>query len=96
MIRRGKSEGWLSSNQQALEPWAALNGCHFDGVTIDSVPDKGLAVLATTQANENPAPLITVPRELVLSKDTVRLHAQADKHFRDVIEALGDLGQVEN
>lgn len=95
MIRRGKRDGWLSSKpQQSLAPWATANGCHFNGVATDNVSNKGLAILATFPTGDDAAPLISVPQDLVLSKDAVMLHAHADKHFRDVLEALGDFGKV--
>lgn len=39
-------------------------------------------------------PLMTIPRELVLSLERVKLYAQADRDLHEVLSAMGDFGRV--
>lgn len=75
-------------------PWATLNGCRFEGVNVEELAGKGLAVVAKTDLKDDIGPLMTVPREMILSLETVELHAKADKHLRDGLDALGSFGKV--
>ena len=94
MIRRGKREGWLNAPKNSLLPWARLNGCQFNGVTVDTVEGKGLAVIGEKYLDDQSAPLMTVSRDMILSKDTIELYAKSDRYLREVLEALGSFGQV--
>lgn len=94
MIRRGKREGWLDAPKSSLIPWARLNGCHLNNVVIEAVGGKGLAIVAEQTLNHDAGALMTVPRELILSKQTVELFAKSDRHLKEVLEALGSFGQV--
>lgn len=94
MIRRGKREGWLRSPKENLSTWATLNDCQFNAVNIDEVLYKDLAVKATRAVRPDDPPLIIVPKDLVLSQETVQLHAKADRHLREVLDALSSFGQV--
>lgn len=94
MIRTGKQDGWLDAPQDALDSWASFNGVLMRGVTVKPVPSKGLAVIACSSIDENAEPLMTVPRELVLSIENIVLLSKADRDLREVLEALGDFGKV--
>lgn len=97
MIRRGKKDGWLHLPIAALDSWSKLNGVQFEHVAVQRLSgaeEKGSALAAITHISNADRPYITVPRDLVLSQEAVRLHAKADIHLRDLLEAAGDLCHV--
>jgi hypothetical protein len=97
MLRRGKSQGWLSLPAEAFNPWAQLNGVRFHEVKPGHVAGRGSALLATrTMANspEGAECLLTVPRDLILSQEQVLEQAKVDRDFRELLESLGDFGRV--
>ncbi|KAK8248656.1 hypothetical protein IWZ00DRAFT_489650 [Phyllosticta capitalensis] len=99
LIRRGRQEGWLTLPMKALKPWADLNGVAFNNVSAGPLPGlehRGSAVVAERDLDgDNNEPLMTIPRDLVLSLDGVRLYAKSDKHLRQLLEVLGDFGMSE-
>ncbi|KAK8209302.1 hypothetical protein IWZ01DRAFT_437088 [Phyllosticta capitalensis] len=98
LIRRGRQEGWLTLPMKALKPWADLNGVAFNNVSVGPLPGlehRGSAVVAERDLDgDNNEPLMTIPRDLVLSLDGVRLYAKSDKHLRQLLEVLGDFGMT--
>jgi len=97
MLRRGKSQGWLSLPSEAFNPWAQLNGVRFHEVKPGQVAGRGSALLATkTIANSSDGAecLLTVPRDLIISQEQVLEQAKVDRDFRELLESLGDFGRV--
>ena len=97
MLRRGKSQGWLSLPPEAFNPWAQLNGVRFHEVKPGHVAGRGSALLATktiTNSPEGAECLLTVPRDLILSQEQVLEQARVDRDFRELLESLGDFGRV--
>jgi len=97
MIRRGKADRWLHLPSASLDSWSSLHNVQFDGITVDvasTAPEKGLALLTTSSHHEAQRPLLSVPRNLVLSKDAVEIHAKVDVHLREILSAVGDLSQA--
>jgi hypothetical protein len=97
MLRRGKSQGWLSLPPEAFNPWAQLNGVRFHEVKPGHVAGRGSALLATktiTNSAEGAECLLTVPRDLILSQEQVLVQAKVDRDFRELLESLGDFGRV--
>ncbi|KAK7533396.1 hypothetical protein BKA81DRAFT_435333 [Phyllosticta paracitricarpa] len=98
LIRRGRQEGWLTLPITALKPWADLNGVGFNNVSVGPLPGlehRGSAVVAERDLlGDNNDPLMTIPRDLVLSLEGVRLHAKSDKHLRQLLEVLGDFAMT--
>lgn len=97
MIRRGKAYGWLHLPSSALESWSIMNNVQFDGVAVETIlgaEAKGLALVSKSETLDPERPLITIPRDLVLSREAVQLHAKADLHLREVLEAVPDLSLV--
>lgn len=87
----------ISTDQ--LQPWAILNDVELCGVKIspaifteDGV-NKGGGLLSTT-AHESQDVLLSISRDLTLSKETVSQCAKTDKHLRDLTEALSEFIQV--
>lgn len=98
MIRDGKQHAWLSLPVDTLPAWAALNSVSFHGIKIGPLPGKeehGCTVIAKRhlKGGEEP-PLMTIPRELILSLERVHEHAKSDSDFRSVLDSLDGFGRV--
>ena len=100
MIRDGKSQGWLSLPVDTLPVWAALNDVSFDGVSIGPLPgkeDRGSTVIAKRHLKGgHEPPLMTIPRDLILSLERIHQHAKSDSDFRAVLDGLDEFGRVGN
>lgn len=78
-----------------LLPWATLNDVNLRGVKISSNiiaadgASKGGGILST-QAHEPHDVLLSIPQELILSKEAVLQCAKTDRHLRQLVEALDD------
>ena len=96
MIRHGKLNGWLSNSHNTLQEWTEFENVVFNNIKIDESKDShGLGIVMTPETlNSAHEPLMTVPRNLIVSKDMVLLHAKADVHLRDVLKVLGEWGMV--
>ena len=92
MIRTGRDEGWLSLKPLGFRNWAEWYEVDFNGVEIATLDGKGQGLVCGSAGgtSSNTHPLITVPSQLILSKDNVDLHSKIDKHLADVLEAAGD------
>lgn len=98
MIRDGKIQGWLSLPVDTLPVWATLNDVSFEGVSIGPLPgkeDRGSTVIAkrSLKGGHEP-PLMTIPRDLILSLERIHQHAKSDSDFRAVLDGLDDFGRV--
>lgn len=98
MFRRGKTQGWLELPTSSLRDWAAINNVELNGVDFGPIPgfdERGSAVKASrSRDSSSQEPLIVVPRELILSCESVQVFAKSDRHLREVLEAVGDFGRV--
>ncbi|KAI9830133.1 MAG: hypothetical protein M1819_005810 [Sarea resinae] len=102
MIEQGKStghdgqrRGWLSLPITTLKLWAALNGISFNGVEVEPLPNKGLAVVAKQELpDDSDTPLMIIPQDMVLSVEGVQRFAKADKYLREVLDATGEYGRT--
>jgi hypothetical protein len=77
-----------------LANWAVLNNVELHEVKIeaDIVEDgnsKGGGVLATAAHNEADV-LITVPRDIVISKEQITDCSRTDARLRELLDALED------
>jgi uncharacterized membrane protein YidH (DUF202 family) len=90
---------------EALPAWQRLNGIVSTGVAFQKLgsdehgADKGSAIVATEAKSSNetdtkPEILLQIPRDLVLSLETVHNYAKSDRYLREVLEAIGDFGRV--
>jgi len=96
MIRRGRAQGWLKLPIESLEHWASFNGVQYNGLSVGVIPgqeERGSAIRLASSSSED-KPLMLVPKDLIISKENVYLHAKSDKHLREVLEAVGEFGQV--
>jgi hypothetical protein len=98
MIRRGRTEGWLTESIDVLPTWATFNGVKFNRVKIGPLPgyeDRGSTVIADDKLQGgNAEPLLVVPKDLIISRQNIELLAKSDHHLRELLEALGDFGRV--
>jgi hypothetical protein len=98
MIRDGKLQGWLSLPVDTLPVWATLNDVSFDGISIGPLPgkeDRGSTVIAKRLLKGgHEAPLMTIPRDLILSLERIHQHAKSDSDFRAVLDGLDEFGRV--
>jgi hypothetical protein len=96
-IQQGKQEGWLQADLGTTYAWLRHNGVKFEAVGPRVIDGRGTALVASEDI-ESLSPLsreiLTVPKELVLSSETVNNHALFDQDLRQVIESLGDWGRV--
>lgn len=100
MIRRARQLGHLTLPISSLEPWAKFNGITFSGIKCDPIPGSGSGVVANCDLNGaieeggGEGPLMTIPKELVLSLERVRMFALADRDLSEVLEAMGEFCRV--
>lgn len=98
MIRAGRTRGWLKQPIDTLPTWATFHGVAFNGIKIGPLPgfeDRGSTVIADRDFEGGEAePLLTVPKELIISRQNIELSAKSDHHLREVLEAIGDFGRV--
>ena len=90
MIRDGKAAGWLKLPPEALLPWAEFNGVNFKHVVPGAVVGKGGALLAKEdlsgrEGQDGLLPLMKVPRDLILSLETVLEQAKDPQHRQQVL-----------
>ena len=89
----------------SLPAWAKLNGVVSKGITFrtlgsaESSTDKGNAITATVDMSNNDTDtaaeaLLCIPRDLILSLETVHDYSKSDRDLREVLEAIGDFGRV--
>lgn len=99
MIRRGKTQGWLTLQPAAFSSWARLNEVDFRATRPATIDGRGSALVASRVVEssidgaEMPC-LLKVPQDLILSISRVQEHAKIDRDFREVLESLGDFGKV--
>ncbi|KAI9786696.1 MAG: hypothetical protein M1816_007837 [Peltula sp. TS41687] len=82
--------------------WAEMNGVKLEGVSIEHREDGpygggGFAVIARrdlTYGTQTSTPLMTVPRNLVLSAEGVHDEAKYDTGLREVLEAAPELAMT--
>ena len=79
----------------ALSAWAQVNHVEFNGISVRAIPSRGTGLAVTASIAER-TPLMLVPKDLILSLEQVWIHAKADKHLREVLEAMGDYARVKH
>lgn len=80
---------------EAFSTWASFNDVHLEGLAIAELPCKDYGLVATAGRNGDDPLLMTVPKDLILSLENVWILAKADKHLREVLEAIGDFTRPE-
>lgn len=85
-----------------LSALATLNGVDFNNnaVSIQDITGSGKNSGIVAQRNLNRSAtgpqtvLMTVPQSLVLSLENVWIYSKADRHLREVLEAVGEYARV--
>lgn len=84
---------------QQLATWSRLNGVEIHDIDFVSTildedgNDKGGGVLSKT-SHEPTNLLVSVPSDLILSKECVLQYARTDHHLQQVLESVGSFAQV--
>ena len=100
LIAPGREEGWLRlSVSNALPAWARLNNVEMHSVHIGASPEseqRGSAIIASQDLHggHSQTLMMTVPRDLILSLESVKRHALSDRRLKEVLDAVGDFGNV--
>jgi hypothetical protein len=98
MIRRGREDGWLKQSVDTLPRWATFHGVIFNGVTVGPLQgyeERGSTVIADRELEGGKVePLLVVPKDLIISRLNIDLHAKSDRQLREVLDAIGDFGRV--
>lgn len=98
MIIEGKTEGWLHLPIETLPTWAAFNNVLFHRIKVGPQKgreDRGSTVVARQSLHDSDeGPLMTVPKDLILSLERIQEHAKSDSDFRTVLEGLSEFGRV--
>lgn len=98
MIIEGKTEGWLRLPIDTLPTWAAFNNVLFHRIIVGPQKgreDRGSTVVARQSLRGgDDGPLMTVPKDLILSQERVQEHAKSDIDFRNILEGLDEFGRV--
>lgn len=87
---------------QELFAWGKLNGVAFDHVEIQTninstdadLKGAGLIITGDCSDDEDAAVLMSVPEDLILSREQVIRYAALDKHLKSVLDAAEDFGRV--
>ncbi len=88
-----------SISVENLQSWAQLNDVTLHGVEISSniVSDDGISKgggLLSTTAKASGEVLLSISQDLILSRESVLQCAKADRHLRQLVEAMEDFIQV--
>lgn len=104
MIRRGKADGWLrlplttlvgNDGGSAHPTFASTFGIDASHVKCATVPSKGAALVANSEIdNCHQTPVLTVPRDVILSRENAILLSKTDIHLRQVLDAASKAGLV--
>ncbi|OBT47375.1 hypothetical protein VE00_02099 [Pseudogymnoascus sp. WSF 3629] len=79
----------------SLRTWAKFNGIEFEDVSVEKNKEYGgYGVVSTTTIDSAPdqegnLTVLNVPKDLILSAETIAEHAKVDKHFGEILEAVG-------
>lgn len=96
MIRHGRTKGLLRSNNLAdVDFWAKSVDIEFHNVEVRPVELKGSGIIAKQDlVGGDGQALVVVPRELVLSLESIETRAKSDEKLRELLAAIGDFGRT--
>lgn len=76
-----------------LPAWALLNNVSFYDISLHSVGGKGFGFIADRALSSDEAleipELLRVPRDLILSAETIERHARVDEEFCSLLKVAG-------
>jgi hypothetical protein len=80
---------------EALPAWCQLNGVELYNVSVRKAErGKGSGLFATNTVSESHSLLLSCPRDLILSLESIRSQAKIDKHLRELLGAIGQFAEV--
>jgi hypothetical protein len=97
LVQQGKAEGWLQADTATIRSWLRHSGVKFGAIEPKIIDGRGTALVASEDLQAfSPASqeILTIPKEMVLSIETVHSHALLDQDLKQVVESLGDWGRV--
>jgi hypothetical protein len=97
LIRQGKAEGWLQADTVTIRAWLRHNGVKFCAIEPKIIDGRGTALVASEDLQSSSLTsqeILTIPKEMVLSIETVHSHSLFDQDLKQVLESLGDWGRV--
>jgi hypothetical protein len=79
----------------ALAAWMKLNDVMLYDIKVKDLGTKGFGLVAERPLSSEdtfdmPA-VLNVPKDLILSMETVKEYAKADKDFRELLNAVGGI-----
>lgn len=81
-----------------LSPWARLNGVVTNSIRLDHQGDnRGYRLVAERDMSDSEVaanPLMTVPKDLVLSAEAMRGDSRFDRHLRELLDAAPQLAEI--
>ena len=78
-----------------LPTWASLNHVNFHGAEVAPLPgSRGSGLVTTARRNSEDPVLVRVPKDLILSLESVWIFAKSDKHLKEALEAVGEYARV--
>lgn len=79
-----------------LRTWAKFNDIEFKDISVEKNKEYGgYGIISTTtipdlaRDEERNRTVLNVPKDLILSAETIAEHAKVDKHFGQILEAVG-------
>jgi hypothetical protein len=80
---------------EALPAWCRLNGVELYNVSVrEAEQGKGKGIFAAATVSEAHSLLLSCPKDLVLSLESIRNQAKVDRHLRELLEAVGEFAEV--
>ena len=87
---------------EKLFAWGKLNGVEFINVDVKSditsqdgaFRGAGLVSTCDRSSKDSGAVVVSVPQNLILSREQVYRYAAIDKHLKSVLDAAGAFGKV--
>ncbi|KFY05452.1 hypothetical protein V492_08537 [Pseudogymnoascus sp. VKM F-4246] len=80
----------------SLRTWAKFNGIGFENISVEKNKEYGgYGVISTTTIpdsapeQEGSLTVLNVPKDLILSAETIAEYAKIDKHFGQILKACG-------
>lgn len=81
----------------ALKSWCKLNNIELTNVELVTLKDeRGSGVVASRDLSGKDINLMHIPRELVLSLESIWIYAKSDQQLHEVLEAIGASGKVKH
>jgi len=90
---------WVQQPIDIIQPWLTFNGVKLHNAELRCIKDKGIGICASSDISSSGSHdqqniLLSIPQDLILSRERVQEHAKVDQDFRKVLERLGEFAEV--